>query len=170
MTMYNKGTSILITDPSRASVCNCDLDGNYKNKANLDSFLQKPLAICTSTSDNGDEEIYIYDGRSETVFVYNCEFKLMKSIGDNLESVFDISVDCERNILYCSHDEYDEYDVVNLHKIQLNECFYPHSLHLSSDSNIYTLAYELDKSKSWSENRFLFIIDSKNHKIKQKIK
>lgn len=57
-----------------------------------------------------------------------------------------------------------------VHKIQFQDWFSPHALYLSSDSSIYTLAYEIDKNGICSKNRFLFIVDSANYKIKQKIK
>ena len=55
-------------------------------------------------------------------------------------------------------------------EIQFDDWFDPQSLHISSDGDIYTIAYELDKNnETWSKNRFLFIIDSTSCQIKQKI-
>ena len=60
------------------------------------------------------------------------------------------------------------HEIIN--KIQFDDWFCPHSLHISSDGDIYTTAYELDKNNgTWSKNTFLFIIDSTSYQIKQKI-
>ena len=53
------------------------------------------------------------------------------------------------------------HEIIN--KIQFDDWFGPQSLYLSSDGDIYTIAYELDNNNgTWSKNRFLFIIDSTN--------
>ena len=55
------------------------------------------------------------------------------------------------------------------HKIHFNDWFSPWSLHLWSDSNIYTTSDELEENGIYSKNKFLFIIDSRSYRIKQKI-
>ena len=56
-----------------------------------------------------------------------------------------------------------------IHKIQFDDWFAPHSLHLSTDSNIYTTAKVMDEKGHVSKSRYLMIIDS-SYNLRQKIK
>jgi hypothetical protein len=56
-----------------------------------------------------------------------------------------------------------------INKIQLDNWFYPRSIYLSNDENIYTIAHELDNNKVWSKNRYLFQINKENNQIVKKI-
>ena len=230
MELFKKETKILITDEgTRLHVC--DLNGNLLKSVNPDYCLKAPIGICVGIRKNGIEEIYIYDRKERTVFVFNQDFELIKKIGMNLEKSDCLTIDCESDILYCSHFEThnvtfwnvndskliqklqieqplelkisenklyivsgtdfkfnwgkrklpevfkgnyinvlnkSNYEIIN--KIQFDDWFFPYSLHLSSDGDIYTIAYELDKNnRILSKNRFLFIISSTSYQIKQKI-
>ena len=60
------------------------------------------------------------------------------------------------------------HEIINI--LQFDDWFDPHSLHVSSKGDVYTTAYELDTNNGiYSKNRFLFIINSTNYQIKQKI-
>ena len=244
MALFNKETNILITDHLKVLIHVGlihvrDLNGNLLKSINSVGCLKDPYGICVGIKKYGIipffsigiEEIYVYDGRAKTVFVFNEDFKLIKKIGENLEKSFYLTIDCESDILYCLHRDKDvvtlwnvndakliqklkiegpddlkisenkiyivslaDYDsdrdkrkltkvkkgnyinVLNksnqeiINKIQFDDWFCPFSLHLSSDGDIYTTAFELDKNNgTWSKNRFLFIIDSTSCQIKQKI-
>ena len=54
-------------------------------------------------------------------------------------------------------------DLTTIHKIIFDDWFAPHTIHLTDDGKIYTLAYEFDKCGFYSENRFLFIMSSLNN-------
>ena len=56
-----------------------------------------------------------------------------------------------------------------INKIQFDNWFFPFSIYLSNDGNIYTTAYELDNNKIWSGNRFLFQINKSDNQIINKI-
>jgi hypothetical protein len=57
----------------------------------------------------------------------------------------------------------NKFDLKTVHKIIFDDWFAPHTVHLTNDGNIYTLAYELDKNGYYAENRFLFIINPLNN-------
>ena len=79
----------------------------------------------------------------------------------------------KRIVVKTKRDSYinvlDRFSLKIIHKIQFDDWFHPYSLHLSSDSNIYTIAWEFNKNELYSKNKFLFIIDSKNYEIQRKI-
>ncbi len=56
-----------------------------------------------------------------------------------------------------------------LQTINFDDWLAPHSLHLSSDGYIYTLAYKFDKNGYYSKNRFLFVISLADNQIIRKI-
>ena len=231
MALFNKETNILITDYGKDLIHVCDLNENHLKSINPGDCLNELYGICVGIGKNGIEEIYVYGLEAKTVFVFNQDFKLIKKIGKSLERLCNLTIDCDSDILYCSHYDtdvvtlwnvndaklieelkieqpfelkisenkiyivsYAEYDadmekrklkkiekgnyinVLNksnhkiINKIQFDDWLDPQSLHLSSDGDIYTIAYELDKNNGiWSKNRFLFIIDSTSSQIKQKI-
>ena len=230
MTLFNKETNILITDDS-CGLNVCDLNGNLLKSINPDGCLKQPFGICVGIRKNGIEEVYVHDWEARTVFVFNQDFKLIKKIGKNLKQSYDLTIDCDSDILYCLHTDDDVVTLWNVNdtkliqelkierpleikinenkiyivsrgdsvvdfrkrklgnlkkgnyinvlnksnnelisKIQFDDWFRPWSLYLSSDGDIYTTAHELDKNNgTWSDNRFLFIIDSTSYQIKQKI-
>ena len=227
MALFNKATNILITDSWKGLIHVCDLNGNLLKSVNP-GCLELPLGICVASRKNKEEEIYVYDRKAAALFVFSCGFQFIKTIGENLKSVSNITIDFESNILYCVHRTYnvvtlwnvndgklikefeieepkhlkiseskiyilslsvcdsekrkivktkrdsyinvlDRFSLKIIHKIQFDDWFHPYSLHLSSDSNIYTIAWEFNKSELYSKNKFLFIIDSKNYEIQRKI-
>ncbi len=56
-----------------------------------------------------------------------------------------------------------------INKIQFDNWFYPRSIYLSNDDNIYTIAHELDNNKNWSKNRYLFKVNKENNQIITKV-
>ena len=103
MALFNKETNILITDRWTRLIHVCDLNGNLLKSINPGGCLKEPEGICVGIRKNGIEEIYVSDRRANTVFVFNQDFKLIKKIGENLEESYDLTIDCETDILYCLH-------------------------------------------------------------------
>ena len=238
MALFNKETNILSLEGFGALLYVYDLNGNHLKSINPGGCLKQTYGICVGTfgfcvgiRKNGIEEIYVYDYIARSVFVFNQDFKLITRIGKSLEASYYLTIDCESDILYCSHRNKDIVTLWNvndakliqelkierpsslrisenkiyivsagnyeadwgnrkfkkmekgnyinvlnksnhkiINKIQFDDWLDPQSLHLSSDGDIYTIAYELDKNNGiWSKNRFLFIIDSTSSQIKQKI-
>ena len=227
MALFKNGTIILKTDSTWKGLYVWDLKENSKISIGPYDCLKKPWALSVGIKKNGYEEIYIHDKARHTVFVFNSNFEVYKTIGkDLIKSVDYITFD--NDVLYCSHTVEDAvrlWDVntgekirnlkieqpnhirlsereiyilsrtdchypnkklvkltkgnyINvlsrsnfeiMHKIQFDDWLFPHSLHLSNDSNIYTTAHQLDANGFYSKNRFLFVIDSKNHTVKQKV-
>ena len=231
MALFNKETKVLSLQGCGGLIYVCDLNGNLLKSINPGGCLKQTYGICVGIRKNGIEEIYVYDYIARSVFVFNQDFKLIKKIGEILENSEYLTIDCESDILYCSHyqdvvtlwnvndaklirkleierpyelkisenkiyilsnadyncdrekrklTELEKGNYINvlnksnheiINKIQFDDWFDPQSLHLSSDGDIYTIAYELDKNNGiYSKNRFLFIIDSTSCQIKQKIK
>ena len=56
-----------------------------------------------------------------------------------------------------------------VYKIQLENWLWPGSLHISTNSNIYTAAFVLDEDGIYSKNLYLFVIDSQNYELKQNV-
>ena len=230
-TLFNNDTMALITDIGTSQLHIIDINGNFLNSINPNGVLQEPIGICTRMRENGTEEIFVYDFKAQTVFLFDSSFRLMKQIGINMKNVQYISVDSESDCLYASHrkddivtvwkistshywtkldieqplhsktcvdklyivsqviNELRNYDkrkvkgamngnIINLiskltlqilHEIKFDDWLAPHSLHLSNEGNIYTIAWELDKKGHYSINRFLFVINSMNNHIIRKI-
>ena len=115
MALFNKETNILITDPSKGLIHVCDLNGNILKSINPGGCLKGTFGFCVGIRKNGIEEIYVYDARARTVFVFNQDFKLIKKIGENLKKAsFNLTIDYESDILYCLHRDKD---VVTLWKV-----------------------------------------------------
>ena len=231
MTTFNNCQEILISDEKKGLIHRFTLNGQHLSSINPNSCLQIPGSICVGLNEeNGDEEVYVYDWKAESVFVFNDEFNMIKKIGKNLKTVQYLVKDSESSILYVSHlledsvtlwnindgkfifklkieqpldlkiakdkiyiiswtdgDFYSKIkqvfnlnkgnyiNVLNkstlniIHKIQFEYWLAPRSLHLSRDSNIYTTAQELNEYGLYSKNKYLFIIDSNNYTVKQKI-
>jgi hypothetical protein len=68
-----------------------DLDCNYITWVNPNDCLKYPTGICVQVKQNGDEVIFVSDDESKKVFLFNSSFKLIKTIGNDLEYVDYIS-------------------------------------------------------------------------------
>jgi hypothetical protein len=114
MTLFNKGTNILVTDYINGGLHILDLDCNYIRVVHQYDCLKLPSGICVQVKENGDEVIFVSDDEAKKVFLFDSSFKLIKTIGNDLNFVNYISVDSKN--LYVSHG----IDIVSI--IYLNEC------------------------------------------------
>ena len=121
MALFNKETNILITDYNKGLIHIFDLDGLLLNSINPADSLKRPFGISIGSKKNGDEEIFIYDETVQTVFLFNCYFKLIKRIGRNLIGIRYIMIDSKRDILYFSHTEDDVVTLWNVNDGQLTQ-------------------------------------------------
>jgi hypothetical protein len=228
MALFDKGTKILATDWGNGVIQILDLDLNYIKSVIPKSCLRKPSGICVQVKENGDEFIFVSDDNGRKVIMFDSSFQLIKTIGNNLNSIHYISVDS--NNLYVSHAMDNNVSVFSLNndqsitkinierpfhstsdvsfiyivsnvdgecdykirkiskikkgnyinvisktffiiikKIKFDDWLFPHSIYLSNDQNIYTLAFELDNYNYWSKNKYLFQINKENNQITNKI-
>ena len=97
MALFNKGTNILSTDFIKNDLYILDLNCKKITSVRLNDSLNFPLGIRVQVKENGDEYVFLTDNIADKVFLLNSSFQLIKTIGNDLNSIHYISVDCNKD-------------------------------------------------------------------------
>ena len=178
MALFNKQTNILNLDSWKGLIHVCDLNGNLLKSIIPDGCLKYPYGICVGIRKNGNEEIYVYDFKESNVFVFNQDLQLIKRIGVNLEHSSNLTIDCESDILYCSHFHTDVVTLWNVNDAKLiQELKIERPLELKiSENKIYIVSlaalerdWEKRKLNKIEKGNYINVLNKSNHEIINKI-
>ena len=90
MALFNNGSNILITDYKKGVIHKLDINLNYIEAINPNNCLKEPLGI--SVQRNQNETIFVADYKLKKVFMFDSTFKFIKSIGDDLNGAYYLSI------------------------------------------------------------------------------
>ena len=117
MAFCNNGTQIAMPDELNSIIHICDLNGNLIESKDPDGIIDQPIGICILTKEDGDEEIYIGDCAEHKVFVFDSNFTLKNTFGDNRLKIPQYILIDDENVtnkyLYASDFSNDEITIWN---------------------------------------------------------
>ena len=158
MSLFNNGSNILITDYSKGVIHKLDINLKYIEAINPNNCLKEPYGICVHSNKN--ETIFVSEFKFKKVFMFDSKFKLIKSIGDDLNGAFNLSIDS--NSLLISEFYGDALSIYNIENGKvIKEIKVERPLHSTNDINNIYVGSDADCERD-SNNRKLIKIKKGN--------
>jgi hypothetical protein len=105
MSSFKNNQNLLISDYRKMSIHLCDLNGVLIKTISQEDCFRRLNGICvlSVSSNENNEEIYVYDSEVKAIFVLNSMFKIIKKIVGIDKCADNLSIDGETKIIYLSH-------------------------------------------------------------------
>jgi len=155
MALFNNGSNILITDYEKGVIHKLDINLNYIEAINPNNCLKEPLGI--SVQRNQNETIFVADYKLKKVFMFDSTFKFIKSIGDDLNGAYYLSI--YSNSLLISEFKGDVLSIYNIQNGKLiKKIKVSCPRHATNDiNNIYVVTHA-DCECDWNKSKLIKII------------